>query len=515
MSLPEIHVDKSRKKGPFVKFLDRVEKYGNKLPDVLTLFLLIIIAVLLLSSIAASLGWSTVNPTTNEKIVAVNLLSSEGIIKILTEMVTNFTSFPPLGLVLSVMLGVGIAETTGLISAAMKKTVLLSPKPLILPIIVLVSLLGHVAADAAFIVMPPIAAMVFIMIGRHPIAGLAAAYAAVAGGFSANLLLSVVDVLLASFTETGAKFIDPNFVANPAMNYYFMAASTIMLIPLTVYVTSKIVEPRLGSYSGSVEIQAEIEDITKEEKRGLLWAGIALLICVVILLILTLPSGAFLRDPKTDSLLVSPLMKGLVPIMLFLFLIPSIAYGVGAKVIRSDKDIAEHLTKSMSGMGYYIVLAFVAAQMIAYFNWSNLGPIVAIKGAEFLKEIGITGLSLLILFILFVAVIDFVIASTSAKWAILAPVFVPMFLILGYSPAFTQAAYRIGDSIVNTITPMMPYFAILLTFAKKYNKDIQIGTLISILLPYTLFYGIFWIGLFAIWYFLGLPLGPGNYIHVQ
>lgn len=274
MSMPEIQVDGPRKKGFFVKFLDRVEKYGNKLPDVLTLFLIIIIAVLLLSTLAASLGWSTVNPTTNEKIVAVNLLSGEGIIKILTEMVNNFTSFPPLGLVLAVMLGVGLAETTGLISTAMKKTVLLSPKQLILPIIVLVSLLGHVAADAAFIVMPPIAAMIFIMVGRHPVAGLAAAYAAVAGGFSANLLLSVVDVLLASFTETGAKLMDPNFVANPAMNYYFMAASTIMLIPLTVYVTTKIVEPRLGTYSGSVEIQAEMVDITKEEKRGLPHRGI-------------------------------------------------------------------------------------------------------------------------------------------------------------------------------------------------------------------------------------------------
>lgn len=509
--MQNIQVEKPRKKGLFVKFLDRVEKYGNKLPDVLTLFLFIILAVLLLSSLAAWLGWSTVNPTTNEKIAAVNLLSKEGIVRILTEMVTNFTSFPPLGLVLSVMLGVGIAETTGLIPTAMKKTVLLSPKSLVVPIIVLVSLLGHITADAAFIVMPPIAAMIFLMIGKNPIAGLALAYATVAGGFSANLLLSVVDVLLASFTQTGAQILDPTYIASPAMNYYFMAASTIMLIPLAVYVNAKIVEPRLGSYSGPRD---EMKDITKEEKRGLLWAGVSLLVSVAILLFLSIPSGSLLRDPETDSLLVSPLMKGLVPIMLLLFLIPSIAYGVGAKVIRSDKDVAEHLTKSMSAMGYYIVLAFVAAQMIAYFNWSNIGPIIAIEGAAFLKNIGVTGLPLLILFILFVCVIDFLIASTSAKWAILAPVFVPMFLILGFTPAATQAAYRIGDSVVNTITPMLPYFAILLTFARKYNKDIQIGTLISILLPYTLIFGIFWIGLFAIWYLLGLPLGPGNFVHV-
>lgn len=306
--------------------------------------------------------------------------------------------------------------------------------------------------------------------------------------------------------------IDASYMSSPAMNFYFMVASTLMLVPLTVWITVRIVEPRLGSYTPQAQQNAVEAQVTPEEKRGLRWAGIALFVCVVILSAVTIPSGSLLRDPDTDSLIVSPFMKSLVPILLFLFGIPAVAYGIGAGVIRSDRDVAEHLGKTMSGMGYYIVLAFVASQMIAYFNWSNLGPIIAIEGAAFLQNIGLTGLPLLILFILFVALINLLIASATAKWAILAPVFVPMFLLLGYSPAFTQAAYRIGDSITNPITPMLPYFAILLTFANKYQKNLQIGTLISILLPYSLFFGIFWLLLFALWYLLGMPLGPGHFI---
>ena len=503
----------NKQKRVFCQVLDRIETLGNKLPDVITLFLIIIAVILVASSIASFLGWSTVNPTTNEKIVAVNLLSKDGIVRIFTEMVTNFTSFPPLGMVLSVMLGVGLAETTGLIGAAMKKIVLVSPRSLILPIIVLVSLVGHSAADAAFIIMPPIAAMVFVMMGRHPLAGMAAAYAAVAGGFSANLVIAVLDVTLASFTQTGAQMLEPNYQSNPAMNYYFIIASTIMLVPLTVWITNKIVEPRLGTYIMEGPQQEENIQVKAEESRGLRWAGFTFLVCLIILLILTLPSGSLLRDPETDSLLVSPFMKSLVPILLFLFGIPSLAYGIGAGVIRSDRDVAEHLTKTMSGMGYYIVLAFVASQMIAYFNWSNLGPIIAIEGANFLKNIGLTGLPLLIIFILFTAIINLLIASATAKWAILAPVFVPMFLLLDYSPALTQAAYRIGDSITNPITPMLAYFGILLMFAKKYQNNLQMGTLISMLLPYTLLFALCWIVLFAVWFLLDLPLGPGHYIY--
>ncbi|MBH0165166.1 AbgT family transporter [Fictibacillus sp. 7GRE50] len=500
------------KKNIFNRLLDWVEKNGNKLPDVLTLFVIITAVILLGSFIAGVAGWSAVNPANNEKITAVNLLNEDGIIRMLSELVSNFVNFPPLGLVLVVMLGVGLAESTGLISAFMRRVVLASPKALILPIIIFIGIVGNAAADAALIVLPPVAAMVFLTLGRHPIAGLAAAYAAVAGGFSANIIISMLDVMLAGFTESAAHLQDKSYTANPAMNYYFMLASTFVLVPVAVWVTTKIVEPRLGDYQIPDDLEVKKQALTSEERRGLKWATISLFIYTTIILLVTVPEGAMLRHPKTGELIDSPFMDSLVPIMLLFFLIPAMAYGFGSKVLKNDKDVAEHLTKAMSGMGYYIVLAFIAAQMIAYFSWSNLGSIIAITGADFLKESGFTGLPLLLTFILFTALVNLLIASSSAKWAILGPVFVPMFMALGYSPAFTQMAYRIGDSITNTITPMLAYFAILLTFAKKFDKNMGMGTLISSLLPYTIAYTIFWCVLFAVWYVLGLPLGPGEYI---
>ncbi|WP_079710661.1 AbgT family transporter [Paraliobacillus ryukyuensis] len=501
-----------KKRGLFNRFLDFIEKYGNKLPDPIMLFVGITIIILLASALFSTLGTSAVNPATNEEIAVVNLLNGAGLIKILQNLVTNFTSFPPLGLVLVVMLGVGLAESTGLIAAFMKTTILNAPKKLILPVIVLVAMVGNAAADAAMVVLPPIVAMIFVALGRHPIAGLAAAYASVAGGFSANLILSMLDPLVAGFTQTGAQIIDPEYVANPAMNYYFLVISCLILVPVAVFVTTKIVEPRLGHYEGE---EIEMEKVTPSEKKGLLWAGISLAVLAITMAFLTIPSGALLRHPETGSLTTSPFMDGIVPLMMVFFLVPSLFYGFATKTLQSSKDVADHLGQAMASMGTYIVIAFVAAQMIAFFNWSNLGPVVAIKGAEFLQNIGLTGLPLLLGFVIIAALINLVIASSSAKWAILAPVFVPMFMLLGYSPAFTQAAYRVGDSITNPITPMLAYFAIALTFAQKYDKKIGIGTFMSSLLPYSIAFAIVWIILFIVWYFFGLPLGPGEYIHLK
>ncbi|WP_349409832.1 AbgT family transporter [Pseudalkalibacillus sp. SCS-8] len=519
MSVPQQKLEEKKQhyeeRGFFNRFLDWIEKYGNRLPDVLTLFVIFTGIILFASFIAAKLNWSAVNPATNETVNAVNLLDGKGIVRILTEMVNNFMAFPPLGLVLVVMLGVGLAESTGLVSAFMRKVVLASPRALILPIIVFIGIFGNAAADAALIVLPPIAAFVFMTMGRHPLAGLALGYASVAGGFSANLILSMLDVLLAGFTESSAQILDKSYKANPAMNYYFLIASTFVLVPVAVFICSKIVEPRLGAYTLNAKVETESE-LNNKERRGLVWAGIGTLLFAVLLCVLTIPEGALLRNAETGSLVEdSPFMNGIVPIMLFFFFIPALLYGIGSKVIKSDKDVAEHLTKAMSGMGYYIVLAFVAAQMITYFNWSNLGTIIAIKGAGFLEASGMKGLPLLLAFILFCALVNLLIASSSAKWALLGPVFVPMFMLMGYSPAFTQMAYRIGDSITNAVTPMLAYFAILLTFAKKYDPKMGVGTLISILLPYSIGFAIFWIILFAVWYLLGLPLGPGEYIHLE
>jgi aminobenzoyl-glutamate transport protein len=289
---------KGKKRGFFNKFLDSIEKYGNKLPDPVMLFVYIAGLILICSAIFSLLGVTAVNPGNGEKVAVVNLLNGAGIIKILTNLVSNFTSFPPLGLVLVVMLGVGLAESTGLIGAVMKTTILNAPKKLILPTIVLVAIVGNAAADAAMVVLPPIVAMIFIALGRHPIAGLAAAYASVAGGFSANLILSVLDPLVAGFTQTGAQMIDPEFIANPAMNYYFLIASTFVLVPTAVFVTTKIVEPRLGKYEGEMET---LDEVTAEEKKGLLWAGISVLVMAVVILSLSIPENGLFRHPETGS----------------------------------------------------------------------------------------------------------------------------------------------------------------------------------------------------------------------
>lgn len=493
------------KKNLFNKLLDIVEKVGNKLPDPVTLFFLFAIIVIIISHIAALLGVKVINPSTNETIEAVSLLTKEGFQKIMTNMVTNFSQFPPLGLVLVTMIGVGLAESVGLISALLKKIVLGAPKATITFSIVFAGLMANMVGDAGFIVLPPIAALVFMSVGRHPIAGMVLAYASVAGGFSANLIVNMLDALLAGFTQSAASIIDPDFVTNPAMNWYFLAASCLFFVPLAIWVSEKIVEPRLPEYKGP---RISMDKLKPEEAKGLKWAGIVALVFLALVALTIVPENGWLRG-EDGGIIISPFMNSLVPVIMGLFLLPALAYGIVTKQIRSDKDIANEMGKSLGTMGMYMAISFFAAQFISYFNWSNLGIIMAVSGADALQGMGLTGLPLLIGFILFCAMLNMFIASASAKWAIVAPVFVPMFMLLGYDPAFTQVAYRIGDSITNPITPMFAYFAILLAGVKKYDKSMGLGSLISVMLPYSIFFGIAWILFFVIWYFTGLPLGPG------
>jgi len=504
-------VKAAKPSGLFNAFLDVVEYLGNKLPDPLTLFTVFCVLALIGSYVAAGAGLEAVNPGTKEVIKAVNLLSGPGLVKILTGLVKNFTSFPPLGLVLVTMVGVGVADKSGLISALMRTAVIKAPEALIVPTIIFFGILGNAAGDSAFIVLPPIAAMVFLSLHRHPLAGMALAYAACAGGFSANVLITMTDALAAGFTQKAAQLIDPNFITNPANNWFFLIAATLVFTPLATWVNNHIVEPRLGPWQGE---SVTAEPLKAGEARGLKAAALATVLYVALLLLLTVPTNGLLRDPKTHSLVISPFMDSIIPITMFLFLIPGLAYGYAAGTIKSGRDTSAMISKALAEMGPFMALAFVAAQFLAFFQWSNLGPIIAIKGAEFLQNIGLTGLGLLIGFIVVSCLINILIASASAKWAILSPIFVPMFMLLGYHPAFTQLAYRIGDSITNPITPLLPYFPILLGFAQQYDEDLGMGTLISLLLPYTIFFAIFWILLFVAWFFLGLPLGPGAFINL-
>ncbi|WP_053362737.1 AbgT family transporter [Bacillus sp. FJAT-27251] len=506
------HNTVKEKKSFFERMLDSIEKAGNKLPDPIVLFFVLSGIVLLASFIAGIFNLSAVHPGTGETIVAKNLLDGEGIVYFLTNMITNFSGFPPLGMVLVMMIGVGLAEQSGFFSSLLKRAVVSTPKKIIIPSIILIAIIANAAGDAGPIVLPPLAAVVLMSFGFHPLVGLVVAYASTLGAFAANLIIGMSDTLAAGFTEIGAQTLNPDYLANPAMNYYFMAVSAIILLFVSLWVTHKFTIPRFGTYTG--EIQA-MEEMSPLEKRGLKWAGLAALFFVIAILAMIIPEKGILRNPETGSIIQdSPFMTGIVPILTLLFFVPGLFYGFGAKTIQSSRDFGDMLGKSMSTMGPYIVLVFAAAQMLAFFSTSNLGPIIAIKGADFLNEVGFTGIPLFLGFIIFSALLNLLIGSASAKWAILAPIFIPMFMLLDYHPAFTQALYRVGDSITNPITPMLPYLVLLLSFAKKYDKNIGLGTLISALFPYSIFFGIFWLILVTIWYLLGIPVGPEGPIYL-
>lgn len=503
---------KVKKKGFINRSLDIIEKSGNKLPDPVVIFISLCLIILFASFVTGKTGVSAKNPADGKVIEAVNLLTPEGIAKIISEAVNNFATFPPLGLVLVVMIGVGVAEKTGYFETLMKYTIEKTPRKIIVPMIILVGILGNAAGDAAPIVLPPIAAMVFIKLGYHPVAGLVMAYASALGGYSASLMIGMSDALIVSFTEPAAKLVDDSVPVNAVMNYYFLCVSTVVLLIAAWFVTVKITIPRFGAYKSDVHTAAE--DVTPTERKAMIYANIALLIAMVIVTLLAVPENGLLRNAKTGSLIQdSPLMNGIVPIITVLFFVPGLVYGFVAGTMRSTKKFAEMLGDAMSTMGPFIVIVFFAAQMLAYFKWSNLGTIIAIKGAEALQ--GQNGVVLILGVLALSAFINMLIGSASAKWAIMAPILVPMLMLLGFHPAFTQVIYRVGDSITNPITPMMPYLPLLLSYAQRYVKDIGLGTLIAALMPFSVAFSIFWTILLIVWYLTGLPVGPGGPIHLK
>ncbi|GAB5537627.1 MAG: AbgT family transporter [Rubricoccaceae bacterium] len=498
------------KRSLFDRFLDGVEKAGNRLPDPVTLFLIFIGMVMVASTIAAALGVGAVHPGTGERIEALNLFSGELIQRLLVELPETFAAFPPLGLVLAVMIGIGVADKTGLIAAALKAFMSSIPNVLLTAALIFAGIMSSLAVDAGYVVVIPLGAVLFAGAGRHPIAGLAAAFAGVSAGFSANLLLTGLDPLLAGFTTPAAQLIDANYEVAATANYYLMIALVPVFVIVGTWVTERILEPRLGEWTPDADSDATDDDTPKDltdlERRGLRWAGIVLAITLVGIGLLVIPSGAPLRGPEGE---LAPFFSSIVALMLFAFLLPGLAYGIVTKQIRRDSDAVKMTSDAMSDLGLYIVLAFVAAHFIALFNWSNLGTIVAISGAKGLEAIGFTGIPLLVAFVLVSASVNLLVGSASAKWAILAPIFVPMLMLLGFSPELTQGAYRMGDAFTNIITPLMPYFPLVIVFGQKYKKDLGIGTLIGAMLPYSIAFGIASTIVLIAWVLLGLPLGPG------
>lgn len=501
-------------------FLDRaltsLEVIGNRLPDPVFLFFLLCIALVIISHFVATAGVSVVHPSTKKVIHAVSLLETANLQMILSKMVANFQGFPPLGLVLVTMLGVGVAEQTGMMEAAMKHTLTkISPK-LVTLLLIFIGICANCAGDAGNIVLPPLAASIFLSLGRHPLAGMFVAFASVTGGFAANVIIGMTDVLAAAFTIPAAQIVFPEYHSSPAMNYYFIALSVLLLGTVGYLVNEHIVEKRLGKYEMPAELVLDHTPTESNPKEGkaLKLAGLATLLYIGIIIVLSLGDNAFLADPKTKSVMAytSPMMQGIVPLVLLLFLIPGLVYGMVTGSIKSDKDVVQMMSKAMSGMGSYIVLAFVASQFLAFFSWSNLGVIIAVKGAEFLSNAGFVGISLILCFIFLSAGINIFIGSASAKWAIMAPVFVPMFMLLGYDPALTQMAYRIGDSLTNPISPLYPYLPIIIAFAQKYDPKYGLGTIIANMLPYSLAFAIVWPIMLILFIIFNLPLGPDGFI---
>lgn len=366
------------------------------------------------------------------------------------------------------MLGVGVADGSGLIAALMRRVALNTPKALITSVVIFLGIMSNIASSTGYVVLVPLGAILFMAFGRHPIAGLAAAFAGVSGGWSANLLLGSNDPMFAGMSTAAAQTLNPDYVVQPVSNWYFMLASTFLLTIVGTFVTDKIVEPRLPEYKP--DVLEEAQSVTANEKRGLKFAGIAALIFLAIILILVVPKNGLLRNPETNGILASPFMSSIILIMMLLFLVPGIAYGYGAGTLKNEKDIIKLMEKTIAGLSSFIVLIFFAAQFTSAFEYSNMGIIMSIKGAQLLQNIGLVGLPLLIIFILLTAFINIFIAVDSAKWAMMAPIFVPMFMRLNISPEMTQLAYRIGDSSTNIIAPLMPFFVLTVDFFQNMIK---------------------------------------------
>lgn len=492
------------------RFLGHVERAGNALPNPASLFIALAGLVVIVSYVCHLLGVAVTNPANGKVVAVVNLLSVEGVQRMILEATRNFLAYPPLGVTLACLLGIGIAEYSGLIGALLRLVVLKSPAKWITPMVVFAGVMSNAGSEVGYVLLIPLAAALFHALGRHPFLGLAAAFAGVSGGYSANLLVGSVDVLLSGLSEAAAHIVDPTFKVNAMANYYFMVVSTFIVTVAGTWVTEKIVAPRIGDYRGDAP-REELKPVSAAERRGLWAAAGAATLLTAVVLWGVLPADGFLVNPKNPDFAASAFMVGIVTFIFLYGLLPGLAYGLAAGTIKNDHDVIAGMNGTMKSLASFIVLAFFAAQFIAYFTWTNLGIITAVSGAQLITHLGLEDLPtlLMIALVLFAAGVNLLISSASAKWALLAPVFVPMFMLLGYSPALVQGAFRVGDSVTNIITPLMSYFPLILTFAHKYDPRAGLGTLIAMMLPYSIAFLTAWTLLLIGWIALGVPMGPG------
>lgn len=500
------------------RVLNGVERIGNKLPDPVFLFLWLILGLVALSLAGAGLGWSAVNPVTGELMQAKSLLSSENLEKLIIGMPRTLADFPPLAIVITIIYGASVAERSGLFATAIRGALLNAPKAVLTPVVVITGMVSHHASDAAYVVVIPLAAVIFAAAGRHPLAGLAAGFAAVSGGYAGNLFPGSQDALILGITEPAARLIDPSYSVNIAGNWFFILGVVAVFTPIVWFLTDKIIEPRLGKWTPAKGVASPGEEekapLTPEQKKGLRRAGLAVLGMIALWALLVLIPGSPFVDPDVgEGQTFNPLYRSLIAFFAITFFVAGGAYGTGAGTVKSHRDMVRMMGEGLSQLAPYIVLAFFAAHFVAMINWSGLGPILAVHAAAGLSDISLPAPLLLIAVVLVSCIFDLFIGSASAKWSALAPIVVPMFMLLGISPEMTTAAYRMGDSVTNIATPLMSYFPLILTFAQRWDPRFGLGSLMSTMLPYAGAFLVAGLLMVAAWVTFELPLGPGVGVH--
>ncbi len=503
--------------GVLSRALDWIERTGNRLPDPALLFFALLIAVWLLSALMSQFSYDHVDPRSGEAIEVQNLLTGAALTSFFSNMVTTFVQFHPLGVVLLAMLGIGVADYTGFIKAGLRALLNVTSRKLLTPMLLLIGIISHSAVDAGYVLVIPLGAVIFQAAGRHPLVGIAVAFAGVSGGFSANFVPSALDPMLQGISQAGGQLIDPDLSLNPLNNWFFTSASTLLIIGLGWYISEALVEPRLQHLvqDGDLAQANEMEALSDAERGGLTAAIVAMAVGIGLLVLTAFPETSAWRDAGGElAASGAPLMRSIVPLIFLLFIIPGIVYGYVAGTVAGHRDIIAGMTQAMSGMAYYIVMAFFAALFIAEFGRSNLGALFALQGAAWLKAAAMPATFTIVGLILITGMINLFVGSASAKWALLAPIFVPMLMQLGISPDLTQAAYRVGDSSTNIITPLMPYFPLVVVFCQRYVKSTGIGTVVAMMLPYSLGFLVVWSAFLVLYWTLGVPLGLGaSYVY--
>lgn len=511
----------SAKKSLLDRILDAIERAGNKLPDPITMFLGLAIIVTIISAICSAAGVSAVNPADGSTIEVFNLLSLDGIRYLWTNVITNFSGFAPLGMVLVAVIGSSVAEKSGFLVAVMVNFLGKAKGWIVTMVIMFLGINLNIAGDAGFIVLPPLAAILYMSIGRHPLLGMYTAFASVAAGFCANILLGLSDALAYGFTEQAAQMIDPNYQQSIAINWYFLIVSCVLLTIVGTILVEKVLLHRFPVSKEELakyDFDEDNSNITPIQKKGIAAAGLSVLIYAAVVVFMCLPifGGRAILADENGSITsgASPFSKGIVFTVTLFLMIPGIVYGVVIGKYKNDKDVWADISQGFAEMGNYVFMCFFIAIFTNFFSVSKLGTVLAIKGANLLSTIGFTGIPLLLGLIFLSCIVNIFIGSASAKWAILAPVFIPMMMLMGFDPAITQVVYRIGDSITNPLSPLFTYLPVILGFAHKYDEKVGLGTVIANMLPFSVTFAIAWILQVVIWVLLNLPLGPGGAIYL-